>query len=98
MMHEFFAILLCILAVFGLYALFSRIAVRLSPKGSYLLCVNGTDRTEEEILLLLRRARLLYEREWRILPEMAVFLEGEDENKEATLRKEGILIFKNGRR
>ena len=51
-MHEAVAILLCVLAVFGLYALFARVAVMLLPRGAFMISVDGRDRTVEDILLL----------------------------------------------
>ena len=92
-MHEAFAVLLCVLAVFGLYALFSRIAVLLLPKGVLLLTVDGRERTEDEILLLAEYARLITERERGVSPCVSVLLNENESEKAMTLRKEGILVY-----
>ena len=92
-MHEALAILICMLAVLGLYALFSRIAVLLLPRGVLLLSVDGRERTKEEILLLVEHARLLTERERGVSPRVSVLLDENEKEKAMTLRKEGILVY-----
>lgn len=92
-MHEVLAILICMLAVLGLYALFSRIAVLLLPRGVLLVSVDGRERTEEEILLLAEYARLLTERERGVAPCVSVLLNENEQEKAMTLRKEGILVY-----
>lgn len=92
-MHEAFAVFICLLAVLGLYAVFSRIAVMLLPRGSFLITVDGRSRTEEEILLLAEYARLLAEREKSLSPCVSVMLDENETEKAIALRKEGILIY-----
>ena len=92
-MHEAFAILLCALAVLGLYAVLSRLSVMLLPRGELLLSLDGRDRTVEEILLLAEHARLLLEREGRLSPHVSVLLNENELEKAMTLRKEGILVY-----
>ena len=92
-MHEAVAILLCVLAVFGLYALFARVAVMLLPRGAFMISVDGRDRTVEDILLLTERARLLSERERGFSPDVSVLLDEDQQEKAMTLRKEGILVY-----
>lgn len=92
-MHEAFAILLCALAVFGLYAIFSRLAVMLLPRGELLLSVDGRDRTEEEILVLAEQARFLLEQEGRLFSCVSVLLNENEQEKAMSLRKEGILVY-----
>ena len=92
-MHEALAILICALAVIGLYALFSRLAVFLLPHGSILLSIDGREHTAEEILLLTEYARFLAERERRLSPEISVLLNEDEFEKTMTLRKEGILVY-----
>ncbi len=92
-MHEFLAVLFCVLSVLGLYALFSRIAVMLLPRGELLLTVDGRERTEEDILLLTEYARLLLEREGRLSGYVSVILSENEQEKAMTLRKEGILVY-----
>ena len=92
-MHEAVAILLCVLAVFGLYALFARVAVMLLPRGAFMISVDGRDRTVEDILLLTERARLLSERERGFSLDVSVLLDEDQQEKAMTLRKEGILVY-----
>ena len=93
-MQKMLAILVCFLAVFGLYALFSRLAVWLLPRGAFSLTVCGDGKTVEEILCDVRFARLLLEREGRLSEPVLVLLDGTDKEKTNALRKEGILICK----
>lgn len=92
-MHEAFAILLCALAVFGLYALFSRIALMLLPYGSLSLTVDGRGKEESEILVLVTNARLLAERERGVALSVSVLLSENEQQKAMSLRKEGILVY-----
>ena len=92
-MHEAFAILLCALAVFGLYALFSRIALMLLPHGSLSLAVDGRGKEESEILVLVTNARLLAERERGVALSVSVLLSENEQQKAMSLRKEGILVY-----
>ena len=92
-MHEFLAILFCLLSVLGLYAVFSRIAIMLLPRGALLLTVDGRERTEEDILLMTEYARLLLEREGRLSSRVSVILSENEQEKAMTLRKEGILVY-----
>ena len=87
------AIFLCFFSVFGLYALFLRIAAMLSPRGDLMVTVDGRNITEEEILLRVARARFLLEKEGRLAECPAVLLSEDDANKEGALRKEGVLVF-----
>ena len=91
-MHEALAILICTLAVFGLYALFSRLAVFLLPRGALTIAVDGRGKTAEEILLSALHARVLLEREPRFSERVAVLLDKADEETMTALRKEGILV------
>ena len=92
-MHEVFAILFCALAVFGLYALFSRIAAMLLPRGAISLSVDGRGRSVEEILILTENARRILERERGISLTFSVLLCENEKEKAITLRKEGILVY-----
>lgn len=92
-MHEAFAILLCALSVFGLYALFSRIALMLLPRGAISLTVDGRGRDVGEILRLIANACLLAERERGISPSVSVLLNENEHEKAMSLRKEGILVY-----
>ena len=92
-MHEAFAILLCSLAIFGLYALFSRIAIALLPHGALALSVDGRGRTCEEILLLTESAKRLAEREKGVCLKVSVLLDENEQEKLMSLRKEGILVY-----
>ena len=91
-MHEALAILICLLSVFGLYALFSRLAVALLPRGVFTVAIDGAGKTAEEILLSVLHARILLERETRFAEHVAVLLDAADEETITALRKEGILI------
>lgn len=92
-MHEAVAVLLCVLAVFGLYALFARVAFMLLPRGIFMISVDGRERTVEDILLLTERARLLSERERGFSLDVSVLLDEDQQEKAMTLRKEGILVY-----
>lgn len=92
-MHEAVAVLLCVLAVFGLYALFARVAFMLLPRGTFMISVDGRERTVEDILLLTERARLLSERERGFSLDVSVLLDEDQQEKAMTLRKEGILVY-----
>ena len=92
-MNEVFAMLLCVLAIFGLYALFSRSAVMLLPRGALFVSVDGRERTEAEILLLTEYARLLTERERGVSADVSVLLDENEQEKAIALRKEGILVY-----
>ena len=87
------ALLLCFFSVFGLYALLLRIAAMLSPRGTFLLTVDGRNMTEEEILLRVTNARFLLERESSLSACPVVLLSENDEEKTGALRKEGVLVF-----
>lgn len=91
-MHEILAILICVLAVLGLYAILSRLAVALLPRGTLLLTVDGAGKGLDEILLSVSHARLFLEREGRLSERIAVLLDGHDTHMAEALRKEGILI------
>ena len=92
-MHEAFSILLCALAVIGLYALFSRVAVWLLPHGAITLAVDGRGRTTREILALVASATRLAERERGIALKVSVLLFENEQEKAMSLRKEGILVY-----
>ena len=92
-MHGAFAVLLCVLAVMGLYAVFSRMALWLLPRGVLLVSVDGRERTHEEILLLTEYAKLFTERERGVAPRVSVLLDENEQEKAMTLRKEGILVY-----
>lgn len=92
-MSEFWALLLCMLSVIGLYAIFARVSVMLFPRSSLLLTVDGRGLTVEEILLLTARARFLLEREHRLYGRVSVLLSENEREKEMPLRKEGILVY-----
>ena len=87
------AILLCFFSVFGLYALFSRVAVALASRGRVILSIDGRRLSKEEILLWLAHARLIIEREKGVKERPAVLVYEDDEEKIGTLRKEGVLVF-----
>lgn len=91
-MRETLAILVSFLAVLGLYALFSRLAVWLLPRASLSVTVCGEGKTVEEILRDVHLSRLLIEREGRFSERVLVLLDGTDQEKINALRKEGILI------
>ena len=92
-MHDAIAVIICLLAVLGLYALFSRIAVMLLPHGNFFITVDGRAHTEEEILLLAEYARLFAERDRKFFPCVSVLLDENETEKAMTLRKEGILVY-----
>ena len=92
-MHEVLAILLCALAVFGLYALFSRIALALLPRGVLSLSIDGRDRSVDEILILTENARRFAERARGVALTVSVLLNENEQKKAMTLRKEGILVY-----
>ena len=92
-MHEAIAILFCALAVFGLYALFARVAAMLLPRGALSLSIDGRGRTVEEILILTENARRILERERGLSLTFSVLLCETEKEKAITLRKEGILVY-----
>lgn len=87
------ALLLCFFSVFGLYAIFLRLAAWLSSRGALMVALDGRDMTEEEILLWTAHARFLIEREGRLSERPVVLLSENDEKRIGTLRKEGVLVF-----
>ena len=92
-MHEAVAILMCVLAVLGLYAILSRVAVMLLPRGELLLSVDGRGKTIEDLLLLTEYAKLIVERERGVSPRVSVLLDESEQEKTMPLRKEGILVY-----
>ena len=92
-MNDFLALLLCLLAVFGLYALFSRIAVALMPRAACMLTLDGEGVTAEELIARARCLTLYAERSRIFDGRIAVILQTEDAHKRETLRKEGILVY-----
>lgn len=89
-MEAFGAILLCALSVLGLYAVFSRLAVLLSPHGSLSLTVDGRGKQVDEILLSLETARLLLEREAVFSRRVTVLLEAGEELTAEKLARMGV--------
>ncbi len=92
-MQEFFSVMLCVLSVFGLYAIFARLAAMLLPKNAFFLAVDGTGLAKDEILLLVQSARLVAERQRFTAKKVVVVLAAPDNEKEEALRKEGILVY-----
>ncbi|MBQ9736646.1 MAG: hypothetical protein IJV96_07680 [Clostridia bacterium] len=92
-MNDLIALLLCLLAVFGLYAILSRVAVWLLPREECLLALDGENATAEELIARARCLTLYAERSRVFDGRIAVFLKTEDEHKRQTLRKEGILVY-----
>lgn len=92
-MNDFLALLLCLLAVFGLYAIFSRIAVSLMPREVCILTLDGEAFTAEELIARARCLTLYAERSRIFDGRVAVILKTEDEHKRRTLREEGILVY-----
>ena len=92
-MHAWSAILLCVFAVLGLYAFFSRLMVMLSPRGDVLLAIDGRKKSVDEILLCLKGAEYLLEREVRLSERPCVLLSEQEEEKMDALRKEGVLVY-----
>ena len=91
-MEALWAILLCILSVFGLYALFTRIAILLSPRGRLSIAIDGKGKSVEEILADLRRARLLLERDASLSSRVVLLLSEEDAALANALRAEGLTV------
>ena len=92
-MMEFLSVLVCLLSVFGLYAVFVRLAAMLLPKNAFFLAVDGTGASREEILLMVQNARLIAERQRNIAQRVIVILAEADNEKREALRKEGILVY-----
>ena len=92
-MNPLFALVLCLLSVFGLYAIFSRIAVSLMPRDACVLALDGEGLTEDELLARARCLSLYAECSRIFDGRIAVILQSQDEHKERTLRKEGILVY-----
>ena len=92
-MQEFLSVLVCVLSVFGLYAIFTRLAAVLLPKNAFLLSVDGTNSTKDEIIIMVQNARLVAERQRFTSSRVIVILALPDKEKEEALRKEGILVY-----
>ena len=89
-------ILVCLLATFGVYALFVRLAVLLKDRGSLTVAVLGTGKTLEEILLEVELLRLRGEID-PYFKKTVVLLDAADDEKENALRSEGILVYIRGK-
>ena len=85
------AILFCALSVLGLYAIFARLAVFLSPHGALSVTVDGRGKQVEEILLQLESARLLLEREATFSRCVTVLLQEGEEQTAAHLKRMGVV-------
>lgn len=85
-------ILICLLAVLGLYALFVRLTVLLSEKEGYATAILAEDKTLDEILVEAELIRLRSEIS-ASGKKTVVLLEREDEQKENALRQEGFLVY-----
>ena len=92
-MSEAFAVIICILSVFGLYALLSRVSEMLLPRGRMLITVDGRGLSEDKIISLTSCARYMIERDHRFSLRVAVLLNENEQEKAMTLRKEGILVY-----
>ena len=92
-MQEFLSVLVCVLSVFGLYAIFTRLAAALLPQNAFLLSVDGTNSTKDEIIIMVQNARLVAERQRFTSSRVIVILALPDKEKEEALRKEGILVY-----
>lgn len=90
---QFLLILVCALATVGLYALLSRFAVWLMPKGRTTVALLADGLSLEEILFLCEQARLLCERSASLSPEIVVLTEEEHFAYIPALREEGILVY-----
>ncbi len=91
-MVALFEILVAMLAVVGVYAIFSRFAAMLTPADSYTLALDASEREVEDILIeaeLLRLKNELYTKNSRTV----VLLDTEDGEKENALRSEGFLVY-----
>lgn len=92
-MHALSAILFCALAVFGLYALLSRLALTVLPRGKLSVAVDARGMTADEILLWVKTARHLLEREGCLERQPIVLLSPQEQELLGTLRKEGVLVY-----
>ena len=85
-------LLVCLLAVIGVYALFLRLSVLLSGESTFAVAILGTDKSIEEILVEAELLRLRGEIDVSA-KKTVVLLEREDPEKENALREEGILVY-----
>lgn len=91
--REILEILTGILAVFGVYALFCRLACWATPKKEYRMAVRGDGKTPEEILLLAKAAALYAERDKALSPAMTALLEEEDGAVVRTLSEMQVSVY-----
>ena len=91
-MVALFEILVAMLAVIGVYAVFSRLAAMLTPDDSYTLALYASGKDVEDILIeaeLLRLKNELRQKNDRVV----VLLDEEDGEKQDALRLEGFLVY-----
>ena len=89
----FAIILICALAVVGLWALIWRVAVWLMPKERVTLALAADGLSLDEVLCLCHRARLLCERSPHFADEIVALTDQENFEYTPALREEGILVY-----
>ena len=92
-MGEALTVIICMLSVFGLYALLSRVSEMLLPRGEVLITVDGRGLSLDKIRSLTSRARYIVERDHRLSLRVAVLLYENEQEQLMSLRKEGILVY-----
>ena len=92
-MHEFLAIVICLLSVLGLYAVFSHLAVLFMPRDHFFLTVDGRGKSAEELSNLLYSGRFLLERIGGCSLDLRVLLEDKDLETAEYLRQNGVAFY-----
>ena len=92
-MTELLELFVCFMAFIGLYALFSRLVVWLTPRKPLMLAVRAENMSAEELLEVSRYARRLAEEDGEIREEIAVLFDKPDLEKENALLSEGFLVY-----
>ena len=92
-MTVFFEILICCLAILGVYAVFVRLLALRVPQDEVYLAIKADDMSCEEACALAAFLALRAEADNKVQKKTVILLDREDAEQANALRREGFLVY-----